>query len=94
MIPETLLVEAEAALAACRARGHKIATADGAIAHSHADIAIAVTGIAGPEGGSAEKPVGLVWFGVAQRGAPARGATTRSEQLIFTGDRTTIRASL
>ena len=39
--------------------------AAGALARSRAGIALAVTGIAGPEGGSPEKPVGLVWFGLA-----------------------------
>jgi nicotinamide-nucleotide amidase len=39
--------------------------ASGALARSHAGIALAVTGIAGPGGGSLEKPVGLVWFGLA-----------------------------
>ena len=42
--------------------------AAGALAHSRAGIALAVTGVAGPDGGSAEKPVGLVWFGVAVTG--------------------------
>jgi len=44
--------------------------ARGALEHSHAGIALAVTGIAGPDGGSPEKPVGLVWFGVAVAGEP------------------------
>ncbi|KAB2950516.1 MAG: CinA family protein [Rhizobiaceae bacterium] len=44
--------------------------AGGALARSKASIALAVTGIAGPDGGSAEKPVGLVWFGVAAKGRP------------------------
>jgi nicotinamide-nucleotide amidase len=44
--------------------------AAGALARSHAGIALAVTGIAGPDGGSAEKPVGLVWFGLAMTGKP------------------------
>jgi nicotinamide-nucleotide amidase len=43
----------------------------GALARAHAGIALAVTGIAGPDGGSAEKPVGLVWFGLALKGKPA-----------------------
>lgn len=44
--------------------------AAGALARSEASIALAVTGIAGPDGGGAEKPVGLVWFGVAVEGRP------------------------
>ncbi len=62
--------------------------AEGALAHSRAAIAVAVTGVAGPGGGSADKPVGLVWFGLAQRGAP-----TRTEHRIFPGDRAAIRAA-
>jgi nicotinamide-nucleotide amidase len=42
--------------------------AAGALARSHAGLALSVTGIAGPDGGSAEKPIGLVWFGLALRG--------------------------
>lgn len=42
--------------------------ASGALARSQAGIAVAVTGVAGPGGGTAEKPVGLVWFGLAMRG--------------------------
>lgn len=42
--------------------------AAGALKHSRAGLALAVTGIAGPDGGSPEKPVGLVWFGLALDG--------------------------
>jgi nicotinamide-nucleotide amidase len=44
------------------------AMAAGALAHSLADIALSITGIAGPSGGSPEKPVGLVHFGLARKG--------------------------
>ena len=60
--------------------------ADGALHRSHADIAVSVTGVAGPGGGSADKPVGLVCFGLAQRGKPIA-----SERRMFPGDRTAVR---
>lgn len=62
------------------------AMAAGALAHSRADVAVAVTGIAGPGGGSAAKPVGLVYI-AAQR----RDHTAEIERHIFTGDRNAIR---
>jgi nicotinamide-nucleotide amidase len=62
------------------------AMAEGAIAHSRADISISVTGIAGPGGGTTEKPVGLVHFATARRDGP-----TLSEKRIFAGDRDAIR---
>jgi nicotinamide-nucleotide amidase len=60
--------------------------AAGALHDSGADMAVAVTGIAGPEGGSPDKPVGLVWFALAQRTAPPLAAQHR-----FAGDRDAIR---
>lgn len=62
------------------------AMAEGALAHSPADVAIAVTGIAGPGGGSEDKPVGLVWFALARR-----GVETVAERQIFPGDRAEVR---
>jgi nicotinamide-nucleotide amidase len=62
--------------------------AEGALQRSHADIVVSVTGVAGPGGGSAEKPVGLVWFGLAQRGQPVA-----SESRVFPGDRAAIRVA-
>ena len=53
------------------------AMAEGALAASRADVAVSVTGIAGPGGGTATKPVGLVWFACARRGFPT---TAREER--------------
>ncbi|HET9645227.1 MAG TPA: CinA family protein [Burkholderiaceae bacterium] len=66
------------------------AMARGALAHSRADIAVAVTGIAGPSGGSAGKPVGTVWLAIASvvNAGPPR---TEAERLQFTGDRSAVR---
>lgn len=50
----------------------------GALVNSLADITISVTGVAGPGGGSADKPVGLVWFGLAEQGLPPI-----AEQMLF-----------
>ena len=59
---------------------------EGALAHSRADVALAITGIAGPGGGSAEKPVGAVCFAWAIAGQETRTATRH-----FAGDRTAVR---
>ena len=61
------------------------AMATGALTHSHAQCAVAVTGIAGPTGGSADKPVGTVWF------AWATPQGVFSERQHFRGDRSTVR---
>ncbi len=63
--------------------------AEGALQRSHADLAVAVTGVAGPGGGSADKPVGLVCFGLARR-----GRATASERCVFAGDRATVRVAI
>ena len=60
--------------------------ASGARRLTRADLAVSVTGVAGPGGGSADKPVGLVWFGLSS----ALG--TRTEKAIFRGDREQVRA--
>jgi nicotinamide-nucleotide amidase len=60
----------------------------GALAHSPADVAIAVTGIAGPGGGTAEKPVGLVYVAAAQRGG---GQSVQRH--LFDGGRESVRLS-
>lgn len=149
MIPETLLADAAALLAACRARGIMLATAEsctgglitatltaipgasdvvdrgfvtysneakselvgvpmtliqsdgavsesvvramaeGALARSRATMAVSVTGFAGPGGGSFEKPVGLVWFGLAQKNRDA----VITERRMLPGDRAGVRTA-
>ena len=61
------------------------AMAEGALAHSHAQVAVAVTGVAGPSGGSPAKPVGTVWFGFALPGQ------VLTEKCHFEGDRAAVR---
>ena len=61
------------------------AMAHGALRHSHAQVAVAVTGVAGPSGGSVDKPVGTVWFGFMVNGR------LHSETRRFDGDRAAVR---
>jgi nicotinamide-nucleotide amidase len=61
------------------------AMATGALKNSHADFSLSISGIAGPDGGSIDKPVGLVWF------AWAENDNLSSEQKIFSGDRNAVR---
>jgi len=63
------------------------AMAFGAVRHSRATVSVAVTGIAGPTGGSAQKPVGTVWFGFQVDGRLS------SESRVFPGDRAQVRAA-
>lgn len=63
------------------------AMAKGALRRSQADVAISITGIAGPGGGSAEKPVGLVFIGLARK-----DGWSQVERCEFSGDRDDVRA--
>ena len=60
--------------------------AEGARKLLKTDLAVSLTGIAGPDGGSEEKPVGLVWFGLSTKDG------VRTEKCIFRGDRAQVRA--
>lgn len=63
------------------------AMAFGAVRHSRAQVGVAVTGVAGPTGGSPQKPVGTVWFGFQVDGR------LTSETLRFDGDRAAVRSA-
>nr|WP_307703182.1 CinA family protein [Variovorax paradoxus] len=80
---DAALIETHGAVSEAVAR----AMAAGAIAHSAARVAVAVTGVAGPTGGSPEKPVGTVWFGWSIDGQ------IRTERRRFDGDRAAVRAA-
>ena len=72
------------------------AMALGALRHSRAQVSVAVTGVAGPSGGSADKPVGMVWFSWAlpSDAGPTLGAETawvKTEVMHFAGDRAAVR---
>lgn len=63
-----------------------LAMVEGVLTRLDGDIAVAVTGIAGPGGGSAEKPVGTVWIAWQRRGQPPR-----AHRFLFAGDREAVR---
>lgn len=67
-----------------------LAMARGALAHSHAQLAVAVTGIAGPGGAVPGKPVGTVWLGWAWQ--TAAGPQVQARLLQLDGDRTAVRS--
>ena len=75
------MIEQEGAVSEAVAR----AMADGALARSQAHVSVAVTGVAGPSGGSEAKPVGTVWFAWCVNGE------THSEKQHFPGDRAAVR---
>jgi nicotinamide-nucleotide amidase len=77
------LIQAHGAVSEVVAR----AVAFGAVRHSRAQVSVAVTGVAGPTGGSKEKPVGTVWFGFMVDGVLS------SETKRFDGDRAAVRAA-
>jgi nicotinamide-nucleotide amidase len=80
-VPEAL-IESHGAVSAEVAR----AMAEGAVTHSRADVSLSITGIAGPDGGTAAKPVGTVHIAAAQR-----GALTLHRACLFPGDRNSVR---
>ncbi|GAC1621566.1 MAG: hypothetical protein NVS9B10_04520 [Nevskia sp.] len=63
-----------------------VAMADGLLARAPVQWTISVSGIAGPDGGSADKPVGTVWIGWA-----GRGIATAASRFVFAGDRAAVR---
>ena len=63
----------------------------GALRHSKGTLALSITGVAGPAGGSASKPVGTVCFGWAAKGPAGSAAPARSETRHFSGDRESVR---
>ena len=81
-VPEEVLEAKGAVSSECAS-----AMAEGARRLLKTDLAVSITGIAGPGGGSEEKPVGLVWFGLASK------TDTVTEKMVFPGDREAVRTA-
>ena len=81
-VPDVVLATKGAVSSDCAA-----AMAEGARRLLNTDLAVSITGIAGPGGGSADKPVGLVWFGLASQSG------TITERKIFPGGREAVRSA-
>lgn len=79
---DAALITAHGAVSEAVAR----AMAEGALQRAGVDVAVAVTGIAGPAGGTPDKPVGTVWLAWAERGGP-----TQARRCLFQGDRAQVR---
>ncbi|EGI75356.1 CinA family protein [Hylemonella gracilis] len=86
---DAALIEAHGAVSEPVAR----AMAAGALARSGAQLSVAITGIAGPTGGSADKPVGTVWFGWGARLGTDTPLLLRTERRQLPGDRAAVRAA-
>lgn len=86
-VKRDVLAVKEETLLACGAVSSETAAqmAEGARSLMKCDLAVSLTGIAGPGGGSDEKPVGLVWFGLADK------TGVRTEKAIFPGEREEVR---
>lgn len=80
-VPEAVLNQHGAVSEACAQ-----AMVEGLLAHAPVDWGVSVTGIAGPTGGSADKPVGLVWMA-----CKGRGSKPKVERHQFSGDREAVR---
>lgn len=87
-----MLGVAESTLKTYGAVSHETADemAVGALINSHADFSLSISGIAGPSGGSTEKPVGLVWFSWAVQEKNEQ-AILATEKQVFDGDREAVR---
>ena len=81
-VPEEVLLTKGAVSPECAA-----AMAEGARRRLNTDLAVSITGIAGPGGGSAGKPVGLIWFGLASK------TDTITVKKMFSGDREAVRTA-